>query len=104
MLSAEDEDGWAPIHDASRGLYVKSGSVLRLLLERGADVNARNDRGRTPLHEVSHNGAVLEVVHLLLEHGADVEAKDNDGKIALQHASEEGYDDVVKLLREHGAK
>ena len=43
---------------------------------------------------------------LLLEHGADVEAKDNDGKTALQvaAASDRGHDEVMKLLREHGAK
>ena len=45
-----------------------------------------------------------EVVCVLLEHGADVEAKRNDGKTALQLAADEGYDEIVKLLREHGAK
>jgi len=43
-------------------------------------------------------------VRLLLERGADVEAKDNDGKTALQYAAEGGYDEIMKLLREHGAK
>ncbi len=41
---------------------------------------------------------------LLLEYGADVEAKENDGKTASLLAGEEGYDEVVKSLREHGMK
>jgi len=41
---------------------------------------------------------------VLLEHGADVEAKGNDGETALQIAAERGHDEVVELLREHGAK
>jgi len=55
------------------------------------------------LHEVSYYGA-LEIVRLLLERGADVEAKKNDGKTALQYAAQEGHDEIVKLLREHGSK
>ncbi|KAF8497808.1 ankyrin repeat protein [Russula emetica] len=81
----------------------KDGSVLRLLLERGADINAQNRGGRTPLHFASITGK-LEAVRLLLKHGADVEAKDNDRMTALQEAAEEGHDEVVKLLRERGAK
>ena len=41
---------------------------------------------------------------LLLERGADVEVKSNNGKAALQVAVEKGRDEIVKLLREHGAK
>jgi ankyrin repeat protein len=51
----------------------------------------------------SFNGA-LEAVRLLLEHGADVEKKDIYGQTALQVAAEEGHDEVVELLRKHGAK
>ena len=74
---------------ASGGRYFKDGSVLRLLLENGADIDVQNRIGRTPLHWVSYLGA-LEVVRLLHEHGANVEAKRNDGKTALQEAAKEG--------------
>jgi ankyrin repeat protein len=102
-INARDPDGWTPLHWASEGRNSKDGSVVRLLLEHGADVNAQDEDRWTSLHRASLYGA-LEVVRLLLEHGADVEAKENDGETALQVAARRGYDDVVKLLREHGAK
>jgi ankyrin repeat protein len=77
-ISAEDEEGSTPLLLASGGHYFKDGSVLLLLLERGADINVQNRIGLAPFHWASINGA-LEVVRLLLEHGADVEEKYNDG-------------------------
>ena len=102
-IHAEDVGGWTPLFWASDGYYFKDGSALRLLLEHGADVNARTKDGRIPLHHASKSGA-REVVRLLLEHGADVKAKDNDGKTALQCVADRGHDEIVTLLREHGAK
>ncbi|KAF8497846.1 ankyrin repeat-containing domain protein [Russula emetica] len=88
---------------ASGGHNFNDRSVLRLLIEHGADINLQNRFCTTPLQWASYNGA-LEVVRLLLEQGADVEAKDEDGKTALQQAGDRGHDEIVKLLREHGAK
>ena len=99
----EEDGGQAPLYWASRGQNSKDSSVVRLLLEHGADINVRTDGGRTPLHTASYRGA-LEVVRVLLEHGADVEVKTNDGHTALQFADGEGRDKVVELLREYGAE
>jgi hypothetical protein len=96
-INARDEDGQTPLLWASEGRNSKDGSVVRLLLEHGADVNAQSQDGWSPLHRASSYGA-LEVVRLLLEHGADVEAKKDDGKTALQLAAEKGHDKVVELL------
>jgi hypothetical protein len=110
-IDARDERGWTPLRWGSSGRYFKDGSIVRLLLERGADVNARaDDDGFTPLHWASANG-VLEVVRLLLEHGADVEAVNVDGKTALQVVGKSPYgkvdqgrcDEVIRLLVEYGA-
>jgi hypothetical protein len=102
-INARDRTGWTPLSWASRGHNSNDGSVLRLLLEHGADTNAQSQSGSTPLHVASSNGA-LGVVRLLLEHGADVEATNKYGDTALEEAAEERHDEVVKLLREHGAK
>ena len=48
--------------------------VAQMLIDRHADVNARNDRGLTPLHYASLVGKE-PMVRLLIEHGADVNAR-----------------------------
>jgi ankyrin repeat protein len=106
-INARDEFEWTPLFSASEGDHFEDGSVLRLLLEHGADINVQGGGGETPLYWASMNG-VLGVVRVLLEHGADVEVKDNNGETALQLASAawrwRSHDKIVKLLREYGAK
>jgi ankyrin repeat protein len=46
----------------------------------------------------------VEVVRVLLEHGANVDAEDSEGRTPFQIASAKGYDEIMKLLSEHGAK
>jgi ankyrin repeat protein len=72
-------------------------AVARLLLERGADVDAIDDRGHTALHEAARNGHEA-VVQLLLENGADVNACTKHCYTALTLASEYGHTAVVELL------
>ncbi|MEO7716433.1 MAG: ankyrin repeat domain-containing protein [Capsulimonas sp.] len=60
--------------------------LLHLLLEYGADPNARGN-GSTPLIRAS-KFASAECVALLLAHGADVNAKDDDGKTALDWSTD----------------
>ena len=72
------------------------------LVEQGADVNAKDKYGRTPLYVASEEGHI-DVVKYFVELGADVEAKDRFGKTPLHVASRNGHIDVVKYLVEHGA-
>jgi hypothetical protein len=110
-INARDEYEWTPLCWSSRGVHFKDGSVLRLLLERGANVNARaDDDGCTPLHRASRFGA-LEAVRLLLEHGADVEAVSYHNMTALQvvgksnpKAGQGRCAEIRRLLIEFGAK
>ena len=76
---------------------------MQALLQRGADVQARNARGWTPLH-VAAAGGEPTVVALLLQHGADVHAQSYVGMTPLDNAIARGSKKAVTdLLRAHGA-
>ena len=73
--------------------------VVRLLLDRGANVNARTDDEQTPLHRAAGRGH-LELVCLLLDAGAALGARDEKGRLPLGTALMESRDEVAALLRE----
>lgn len=75
-------------------------AAVREQLRRGADVNATDQRGYSPLMLSSAAGH-LGTCRILLEAGADVHLSDADGKDALALALEHGRDDVASLLRKH---
>ena len=72
--------------------------MARLLLDAGADPDARQASGWTPLHSAAHNGD-LELVELLLARGADPAAANDDGTTVLSMAEEGGNADVVARVR-----
>ena len=76
--------------------------VCRLLLEQGADVNATNWLGLTPLFLAAWRGHV-EVCRLLLERGANVHAVTRNNDTPLHDAARNGQADVCRLLIERGA-
>src|ERR1044071_5454728 len=76
--------------------------VKSLLSSPGADVNARDERGTTPLLEAARYGHD-DICRILIAAGADVKAKDNDGKTALMLAVQNNHDDVVRVLKQAGA-
>jgi ankyrin repeat protein len=71
-----------------------------LLLEYGADVNARNDTGSTPLHYAASSGC-LSLVKLLLKYGGDPRIKNNEGKTPLDVAIRS---DIARVLEEYFAE
>ncbi len=76
--------------------------VVRLLMDHGADLEAKDAFGRTPLTWTSIYGKI-DVVKLLLNRGADIEGKDGYGRTSLSVASSRGRIDVVRLLLDRGA-
>jgi ankyrin repeat protein len=70
---------------------------VKLLLEKGAELETKDNVSRTPLSYAASNGQEA-VVKLLLEKGAELETKDNVGQTPLLWAAEYGHEAVVKLL------
>ena len=77
-------------------------TVVRYLLDEGADVNAREKLGGTPLMEAAYAG-YLEVIKELLFRGAEINAIGNDGT-ALDIAINRNNAAAVDLLKHYGGK
>jgi ankyrin repeat protein len=75
------------------------GTVVQMLLERGADSNIREGNGYTPLHAAAQNGDE-EMIRILLYGGADLFLRGNDGKTALDLAKETGNEETITVLTE----
>ena len=75
---------------------------VRQLIQDGADVNAKDEDGGTPLMIAAYNNSNPEVLTTLLEAGADVNAK-NDGWTPLMFAAIKNTPEVLTALLEAGA-
>ena len=96
-------DAWTSeiLHQAAR--FTTNPTIVQLLLEAGADANARNDRGLTPLHEGATNSNPVFTAHLLAA-GADPNGLDNEGYTPLHYAAaQSGNGRVVTRLLGAGA-
>ena len=86
-------------------------TIMQILLDLGADPNARDHDGSTPLHQSSWSEkegyesrhGTVEGTRLLLKHGANIDAVDNEGRTPLQVALAHGRQEIATVLSEHGA-
>lgn len=83
-ISARDEHGRTPLHEAVGGDW-GSGPVARALLELGAEPDPRDHSGETPLMIAARNGE-LGCVEALIEHGADPRLKNAEERTPLELA------------------
>jgi ankyrin repeat protein/serine/threonine protein kinase/Flp pilus assembly protein TadD len=77
-------------------------ATVKLLIDNGADVNAKSSRGSTALIAAATKGHT-EIVSVLLNRGANVNARTEFGTTALIAAAYRGHTDSVKLLLESGS-
>ncbi|MBA0566753.1 hypothetical protein Golob_011539 [Gossypium lobatum] len=122
VVNGIDEEGWAPIHSAAS---IGNLEIMEILLSKGANVNVKNDGGRTALHYAASKGwlkiAELLISHgctplhraastgksalceLLIEEGAEVDATDRAGQTPLMSAVICQNKEAALLLIRHGA-
>lgn len=106
--SEEEEEEEAPPKVAGGS----GGAIVRMLLDKGANIHLMTDLGITPLHSAASNG-YTEMAKILLEHGADITARDSLGRTPLfsaaggsykcRYKGNDGHIAVMRLLLEKGA-
>jgi ankyrin repeat protein len=99
-----------------RAAFSGDTTVMRLLLDHGADPNLATHGGTTALMAASGVGwvvqqtytesmpSLLEAIRICLDHKADVNAANSMGLTALLGAANKGANDIIKLLVAHGAR
>lgn len=83
-----------PINSAVAGQHLE---IARLLLDHGANPNAVQGEGFTPLHGAAQNGQ-NEMIELLLSRGANPTAKTSKGQTPREMAIESGHPEAAALL------
>lgn len=68
-------------------------NLVNLLIERGANIDATNEQGETPLIRAAWNGQAA-VAETLLVHGANIGIEDNEGLNAAEHAENEEHEEI----------
>ena len=106
MLDVNSRNGYffnkdaTPLHKAAnKGHRI----VVKLLINRGADPNARDPYGETPLQTAAFYGH-KDAVKLLLNGGADPNGSDENGETPLHAAERYSRKEVVQLLLQEGAE
>ncbi|MEX0713844.1 MAG: ankyrin repeat domain-containing protein [Pirellulales bacterium] len=139
VVEAKDQSGRRPLHAARSaeiaGLLIEHGAAIdakagtsektplhfaaeadrfdaaTLLIEKGANVRARDSTEKTPLHDACRNGN-LGLAAMLIDRGAEIGAMDGQGATPLWVAAggdpfrnpvEKEHARIVRLLVEHGA-
>ncbi|XP_022341793.2 tyrosine-protein kinase HTK16-like [Crassostrea virginica] len=97
-VNAKNELGTTALHDAAK--YGKV-SIAKLLIDKGADVHAKDRAGFTPLHRAS-SANYADVVATLIKHGkADPQIRSpKTGWVALHEAAMKGNAECIKKLLE----
>lgn len=94
-LELANDRGETPLHVSCR-----NGNVYQVtdLVERGANVHAKNIQGQTPLHLACCSGDNIGIVRMLIRAGASVQETDSNGKSPLEMASGSEFEEIVSEM------
>ena len=105
--SLTEENRTTPLHAAAAAvLKPQQFALIEALLDAGFNVHARNEAGRTALHEALLNGSGKDdIIQLLLDRGSGIEDRDEDGDTALLTLARSGHKSksICTILLKNGA-
>lgn len=100
-LAAQDISGATPLHEAVR--YGRT-NIVRLLLEKGANVNAMDALGKPPILLIIPPASQKDIYATLVQYGADIRQKDTYGDSVLHVATMSRVEiDILQFLVANGA-
>jgi ankyrin repeat protein len=116
-INAVDHRGRTALHLGVDCVHISSGSMIifaperltwhvslvRALLDQGANIDTGDKQGLTALHYAGREG-ITSTVQLLLDRGAKIDAADKHGLTVLHYAAREDITSTVQLLLDRGAK
>jgi ankyrin repeat protein len=106
-VNATNAFGSTPLLTSARD--TESPELMKLLIQAGAGVNARDSQGENALHKLAWFGypqSNVETAQLLLDAGADITARNKEGKTPLEVLLDNSMrnSDLVKLYRKYADK
>jgi ankyrin repeat protein len=105
-LEIKDKEGNTPLNMAcfDQNTWNKQPIIAKFLIEKGANVNTRNNNGITPMLGIcSGSGPDFDIVRQLIEKSADINGKDNNGRVPLLGVVITGNYGVTKFMIDHNA-
>lgn len=111
--ATRNQDGQTALHIVMRNetyhlRYTEKGrEMAAMLLNRGLDVNARDNKGQTPMHGLATMDGwpcKYRLDDMMNYFGADIEARDNQGRTPIFNTMESGKADALSYFINAGAK
>jgi ankyrin repeat protein len=91
-----------PLHLAAG--YNQNIDILKIFLDKGAEINAKDEDDETPLHKAAYSNFNVAISSMLIERGAEINAKDAVGRTPLHHVAHNGSNPaVISILLDYVA-